>query len=136
MDRLIALTAGKLSAFTGNSGVGKSSLLNAIEPGFSLKVAQVSEKLGRGRHTTRHVELFRLTCGAEELDLELKERLPETFPEFRAHLGQCRFLNCSHTKEKGCAILAAVKAGEIPRSRHRNYVRLYHELKNVKAWEK
>ena len=149
LDRLTELISGKLSAFTGNSGVGKSSLLNAIEPGFSLKVAAVSEKLGRGRHTTRHVELFRLSCGAEvidtpgfssfdaaELDLELKERLPETFVEFRPYLDQCRFINCSHTKEKGCAVLAAVKAGEIPRLRHRNYSRLYDELKNIKAWDK
>ena len=149
LDRLAELISGKLSAFTGNSGVGKSSLLNAIEPGFSLKVATVSEKLGRGRHTTRHVELFRLSCGAEvidtpgfssfdaaELDLELKERLPETFAEFRPYLAQCRFINCSHTKEKGCAVLAAVKAGEIPRRRHRNYSRLYDELKNIKAWDK
>lgn len=149
VDSLAAAIAGKVSAFTGNSGVGKSSILNALQPGFRLDVGEVSEKLGRGRHTTRHVELFRLSCGAEvidtpgfssfdaaELDLELKERLPETFAEFRPYLGQCRFINCSHTKEKGCAVLAAVKAGEIPRRRHRNYSRLYDELKNIKAWDK
>ena len=115
------------SAFTGNSGVGKSSILNAVEPGFSLQVAQVSEKLGRGRHTTRHVELYRLSCGGfvidtpgfssfeeAELGLALKERLPETFLEFRPYLEKCRFVGCSHTREKGCAVLAAVKEGSIP----------------------
>lgn len=144
---LTGLISGKLSAFTGNSGVGKSSLLNAIEPGFSLRVAEVSQKLGRGKHTTRHVELYRLTCGAEvidtpgfssfeaeELDLKLKERLPETFIEFRPYLDQCRFVGCSHTKEKGCAILTAVRSGEIQRSRHQSYVRLYDELKDLRAW--
>lgn len=141
--------SGKLSAFTGNSGVGKSSILNAIEPDFSLQVGTVSEKLGRGRHTTRHVELHRLTCGAEvidtpgfssfdaqELDLELKERLPETFLEFRPYLDRCRFVGCSHTKEKGCAVLQAVRAGEIPPSRHDSYVRLYQELKDIAAWKR
>ena len=149
MGDLVPLIAGKLSAFTGNSGVGKSSSLNALEPDFGLSTAAVSEKLGRGRHTTRHVELFTLRCGArvvdtpgfssfdaEELDLELKERLPETFVEFRPYLGQCRFVGCSHTKEKGCAVRAAVKEGTIPRSRHDSYVRLYEELKQVKAWER
>ena len=144
---LTALISGKLSAFTGNSGVGKSSLLNAIEPGFSLRVAQVSQKLGRGRHTTRHVELYRLSCGAEvidtpgfssfdaqELDLELKERLPETFVEFRPYVGSCRFVGCSHTREKGCAVLAAVKRGEIPPSRHQSYLRLYEELRELRVW--
>ena len=149
MGDLVPLIAGKLSAFTGNSGVGKSSILNALEPDFGLSTAAVSEKLGRGRHTTRHVELFTLRCGArvvdtpgfssfdaEELDLELKERLPETFVEFRPYLGQCRFVGCSHTKEKGCAVRAAVKEGTIPRSRHDSYVLLYEELKQVKAWER
>ena len=147
VDALMALMAGKLSAFTGNSGVGKSSLLNAIEPGFSLQVNEVSQKLGRGKHTTRHVELYRLTCGAEvidtpgfssfdaqEMDLELKEHLPESFVEFRPRLGQCRFVGCSHTKEKGCAVLAAAKEGEIPKSRHESYVRMYNELKDLRAW--
>ena len=141
--------SGKLSAFTGNSGVGKSSILNAIEPDFSLQVGTVSEKLGRGRHTTRHVELHRLTCGAEvidtpgfssfdaqELDLELKERLPETFLEFRPYLDRCRFVGCSHTKEKGCAVLQAVRAGEIPPSRHDSYVRLYEQAKQIPDWER
>ena len=145
---LIPLLQGKLSAFTGNSGVGKSSILNAIEPSFSISTGEVSEKLGRGRHTTRHVELFTLKCGARvvdtpgfssfdgaELNLEWKEHLPETFPEFRPYLDQCRFVGCSHTKEKGCAVLQAVKDGRIPKSRHTSYVRLFQELKDVKAWE-
>lgn len=147
IQELIGLLRGKLSVFTGNSGVGKSSLLNAVQPDFSLKVAEVSQRLGRGKHTTRHVELYRLDCGgevidtpgfssfdAQDLDLELKERLPEAFVEFRPYLDRCRFVGCSHTKEKGCAVLRAVKAGEIPRSRHESYVRLYNELKELRAW--
>lgn len=147
IPELCDMLTGKLSAFTGNSGVGKSRILNAVEPGFSLQVAQVSEKLGRGRHTTRHVELYSLSCGGYvidtpgfssfeegELGLELKERLPETFVEFRPYLGECRFVGCSHTREKGCAVLAAVKAGQIPKSRHQSYLRLCDELKDLRSW--
>ena len=142
------LLSGKLSTFTGNSGVGKSSILNRLDPHFSLKVGEVSQALGRGRHTTRHVELFRLPNGAEimdtpgfssfeaeELNWELKQRLPETFLEFRPYLGQCRFVGCSHTREKGCAVLEAVRHGDIQKSRHQSYLRLYEELKPLKEWE-
>jgi len=147
MEQLIPLITGKLSAFTGNSGVGKSSILNQIDPHFDLMVGEVSEKLGRGRHTTRHVELFRLACGAEvidtpgfssfdadELNLELKAVLPETFREFRPYLDHCRFIGCSHTKEKGCAVRAAVKDGSISKVRHNSYLRLYEELKELREW--
>ncbi len=147
IDELIPLISGKLSAFTGNSGVGKSSILNSIEPGFSLRVDAVSEKLGRGKHTTRHVELYRLACGAEvidtpgfssfdgtELGLELKEKLDQCFVEFRPYLDDCRYVGCRHTKEKGCAVLRAVKDGEIAKSRHSSYLRMAEELKDLKAW--
>ena len=148
IEDLKPLIAGKLSAFTGNSGVGKSSILNALDPAFHIQVGDVSQALGRGRHTTRHVELFRLACGADvvdspgfssfetdELNLELKHRLPETFVEFRPYLDRCRFVGCSHTKETGCAVLEAVRAGEIQRSRHASYVRLYEELKPLQEWQ-
>ncbi|MBQ6208005.1 MAG: ribosome small subunit-dependent GTPase A [Oscillospiraceae bacterium] len=148
IEDLKTLLIGKLSAFTGNSGVGKSSILNAIDPAFQLKTGGVSDALGRGRHTTRHVEIYRLSCGGEvidtpgfsafeteELNLELKARLPETFPEFRPYLSECRFVGCSHTKEKGCAVLDALRRGEIQPSRHASYVRLYEELKPLREWQ-
>lgn len=148
LEELIPLISGKLSAFTGNSGVGKSSILNALDPAFHLQVGEVSDALGRGRHTTRHVEMYHLACNAEvvdspgfssfeteELNLELKHHLPETFQEFLPYLDSCRFVGCSHTKEKGCAVLAAVQRGELQRSRHDSYLRLYEELKPLKNWE-
>ena len=140
---------GKLSVLTGNSGVGKSSLLNALAPHFNLPVGEVSKALGRGRHTTRHVEMFPLdeatyaidtpgfsSFDAQSLEWELKQHLPVTFPEFAPYLDGCRFVGCQHVKEKGCAVLQAVKDGKIPQSRHRSYIRLYEELKPLKEWEK
>ena len=141
--------SGKISAFTGNSGVGKSSILNALEPGIALKTGDVSQRLGRGRHTTRHVELFRLSCGGavadtpgfssfdpDLLELGRKEQLQDTFREFAPYRGQCRFPDCAHRREKGCAVLAAVKAGEIAPSRHQSYLRLYDQAKSIPDWER
>ena len=149
ISELSAAINGKLSAFTGNSGVGKSSILNALEPDFHLRVGEVSNKLGRGRHTTRHVELFRLKNGAivadtpgfssfdaEEMELRRPEELQYTFREFAPYLEHCRFTGCSHVKEKGCSVLEALKRGEIAPSRHASYVRLYQQAREVPEWER
>ena len=149
LEQLRALIAGKVSAFTGNSGVGKSSILNALEPGIALETGAVSEKLGRGRHTTRHVELIRLSCGALvadtpgfssfELDREelcRKEELAGRFPEFAPYLGGCQFQDCAHIKEKGCAVRQAVREGKIPKSRHDSYIRLYEQARQIPDWER
>ena len=149
LDEVKQWINGRLCAFCGNSGVGKSSVLNRLLPELHLPVGEVSKALGRGRHTTRHVELFALGGGTyvidtpgfssfdtEEMDLELKAHLPETFPEFAPYVDQCRFTGCTHTKEKGCRVLQAVQDGDIPASRHRSYLRLYDELKDLRAWQK
>lgn len=148
MEKLREAIAGKLNVFTGNSGVGKSSILNTLSPEFHLPVGEVSKALGRGRHTTRHTEMFALdkdtyvidtpgfsSFDTEELNWELKENLPECFPEFLPYLQDCRFVGCQHAKEKGCAVLQAVKEGKIPKSRHSSYLRLHEELKDLKAWQ-
>lgn len=148
VEALRLLLQGRLSAFTGNSGVGKSSLLNRIQPGFALPTAEVSEKLGRGKHTTRHVELFSLgedtfvadTPGFASFELEMmepipKERLQFDFREFQPGIGRCRFPDCSHRKEPDCAVRALTDAGEIPETRYRSYLRLYELSAQHKPWE-
>uniref|UniRef100_UPI003FF0E737 ribosome small subunit-dependent GTPase A n=1 Tax=Candidatus Fimivicinus sp. TaxID=3056640 RepID=UPI003FF0E737 len=145
--QLKALLPGKLSAFTGNSGVGKSSLLNCLDASLQLPTGEISDKLGRGRHTTRQSEIFHLagglvadTPGFSSLDLEKsevirKDKLPFCFPEFLPYLGRCRFSSCTHTKDKGCAVLRAVADGEIEQRRHESYVSLYEAVKDLKEWE-
>ena len=134
-------------ALTGNTGVGKSSLLNCIAPELELATSHISDKLGRGRHTTRTVELYELfggyiadTPGFSSLDFEnseiiIKENLPFCFPEFEEYIGQCKFVSCAHIGEKGCAVCAAAKEGRIPDSRLESYKMMYDEVKDYKEWQ-
>lgn len=148
IEALAARIRGKTVAFTGNSGVGKSSVLNRIAPDFAAKTGEVSEKLGRGRHTTRHVELCSLADGTglidtpgfssfdtDQMEIILKENLQYSFPDFEPYLGKCRFDDCSHRKEPDCAVRGAVEAGEIEPSRYDSYLRLYEKSSQVKLWE-
>ena len=148
IDELRAAISGKLSAFTGNSGVGKSSILNALCPELKLAVGEVSEKLGRGRHTTRHIELYCLGNGTfvadtpgfssfdtERMDLVLKDQLQYAFSDFAPYLGKCQFQDCAHLKEPGCAVRAALERGEIEPTRYESYKRLYEMAKEIKPWE-
>ena len=140
-EKLRELIEGKFCAFVGNSGVGKSSLLNALYPELLLKTAEISKKLGRGRHTTRQVELFKIggnyvadTPGFSAVELENycdipREELDLAFREFREPRCKCRFSDCRHVKETGCAVKKAVEDGEIAESRYNSYLRLLEEKK-------
>lgn len=147
---------GRISAFSGASGVGKSTLLNALFPTLALATGDVSRKIQRGKHTTRHVELYPLkdlfgeegydgfiadTPGFSMLDPTIYDdytvdELPYTFREFRPYLGECKYTKCTHTKEEGCAVLCAVNEGKIPHSRHESFLELHGILKNIHAWDK
>lgn len=148
MEALRTLIDGKICAFTGNSGVGKSSILNRLLPGAAIPTGAVSEKLGRGKHTTRHVELYALggdtfvadTPGFASFDVEMmtpipKEQLQYDFIDFAPYLGRCRFNDCAHLKEPGCAVTQALAQGELMPSRYRSYVRLYELSAQHKSWE-
>ncbi|MDR1630365.1 MAG: ribosome small subunit-dependent GTPase A [Oscillospiraceae bacterium] len=138
---------GKIYAFAGNSGTGKSTLINRLDPSLGLETGEVSEKLGRGRHTTRQVELFHFLSGflvdtpgfssfeLDRTDLILKEDLADSFTEFAEYSGQCRFTGCAHLGEKGCAVCRAVDEGKIPRSRYKSYAAMYEEVKDIKEWQ-
>ena len=148
VEELRSLISGKLTAFTGNTGVGKSSMLNALCPELGLATGEVSEKLGRGRHTTRHVELYRLgedtyvadtpgfsSFDTEQMDVILKENLQYAFPDFAPYLGECQFHDCSHRAEPGCAIRAALETGAIEKTRYESYLRLYEKASQIKQWQ-
>lgn len=149
MEELRELLKGKVSAFSGNSGVGKSSILNSLEKNMSLATGEISEKLGRGRHTTRHIELFPLAIGGfvadtpgfaafeeDRLEIQRKEELASTFIEFLPFIEECQFKDCAHIKEKGCRILEAVEKGIVLPSRHESYIRLYEQAKLIPDWQR
>ncbi|MBP3332671.1 MAG: ribosome small subunit-dependent GTPase A [Clostridia bacterium] len=144
----------KISAFAGASGAGKSTLMNSLFPSLGIATGEVSQKIGRGRHTTRHVELFPMstlvgtgsgffadTPGFTMLDFVRfdffdKEDLPATFREFSEHIGKCKYTKCTHTREEGCSVLEAVKNKSIPKSRHESYIDLFNVLKEKHKWDK
>lgn len=141
------LTADKINAFTGNSGVGKTTLLNSLDTTLNRSTGEISDKLGRGRHTTRQAELFK-TCGGyvidtpgfssfefEKNDYIKKEDLAYCFREFREYVGDCKFTSCTHINDKGCAICEAVNNGIISKSRHSSYIAMYEQAKKIKEWE-
>ena len=147
IEQVKEMIKGGITVFTGNTGVGKSSLLNSIDSRFSIETGEISSKLGRGRHTTRDVTLHKIsdfyvadTPGFSSLDIEsgeliMKDDLPYCFPEFTDYLGKCRFSSCTHTVDKGCKILDAVENGIIHESRHLSYVTMFNEVKNIKEWQ-
>ena len=148
VEKLRSLIKGKLTAFTGNSGVGKSSILNRLCPQLELPTGEVSEKLGRGRHTTRHVELYDLgeetyvmdtpgfsSFDTDQMDVILKENLQYAFPDFGTYIGKCRFDDCSHRREPDCAVRAALESGAVQPTRYDSYLKLYEKASQIKLWE-
>ncbi len=148
IEELRELIRGKVAAFSGNSGVGKSSVLNCLDNRLQIQTGEVSEKLGRGRHTTRHIELFALgedtyvadtpgfsSFDTEQMEIILKENLQYAFPDFAPYLGRCQFHDCAHLKEPGCSIIRALQDGELAPSRYESYVKLYEKAKEIRLWE-
>ncbi len=147
IDDVKAVLNGKISALTGNSGVGKTSLINNLDSSLDLKTAHISKKLGRGRHTTRLAELYRV-CGGfvvdtpgfssfeiDKDDIIMKDELPYCFRDFSEYIDKCKFFpSCTHTADKGCAVIEAVNEGKISKSRHNSYVQLYNSVKDIKEW--
>lgn len=146
-DGVLRFIEGKVTAFVGNSGVGKSSLMNVLFPELALETAHISKKLGRGRHTTRQVEMYKLaggyvadTPGFSTVETERYCRIPKgeldsAFREFGEFMTECQFKNCAHIKEKGCAVRAALAEGKIPQSRYDSYLRMYEEASKINDWE-
>lgn len=147
MDLLCSSLKGSVGAFSGNSGVGKSSILNFLFGSEKLATGEVSQKLGRGRHTTRHTELYPLPFGGYAADTpgfssvdyyigdyKFKENLICNFRDLKEYAGECRFTSCTHTSEKGCALREALKKGIIEQSRYASYVALFEELKDLRPW--
>jgi len=148
MDELMNFISDGLTVFAGSSGVGKSSLLNRLLPEAGVRTSFISRKIGRGRHTTRHVELFPNgrggyivdTPGFSDIDpvqmmLLDKKKLPDCFPEFAPYIGECRYDDCAHTHDDACAIRRAVEQGEIDRVRHENYIHIYDRISKLKDWQ-
>ncbi len=143
--------AGKTAAFAGASGVGKSTLLNALFPFLSLQTGEISRRIERGRHTTRRVELYPLTEPSDayiadtpgfsmldfvRFDFFTRDDVADTMREFEPYIGACRYKKCTHTREEGCAILEAVREGKIAESRHKSFVAMFDALKNKHEWSK
>ena len=138
---------GCLTALTGNSGAGKSTLLNAIDEKLELPTGEISEKLGRGRHTTRQAEIFHVadglvidSAGFSSIEFSgenifLANELEEYFKEFQQYNSNCRFSGCSHINTKGCAVINALENGYIKQNRYDSYVSMYNELKDIKSWQ-
>lgn len=147
LEHVKAAVEGKICAFTGNTGAGKSTLLNHIAPELELKTAEISRKLGRGRHTTRVSRLYKLFGGyiadtpgfssfeTMQYAVILKDELKYCFREFEEYEGKCRFADCNHIGEKGCAVAAAAENGDIAKSRYESYLEMFEEAKNIKEWE-
>ena len=141
---------GKIAAFAGASGIGKSTLMNALFPSLELSTSDISRKIERGRHTTRQVELFAISDGMDtgyladtpgfsmldfqRFDFFEVDDLVYTMRDFADYIGKCRYTKCSHTKEEGCAVLDAVKKGEICKCRHDSFLEIYEVLKQKKKW--
>ena len=148
VEELRELLRGKLTAFTGNTGVGESSMLNRLCPQLQLPTGEVSQKLGRGRHTTRHVELYCLeqdtyvadtpgfsSFDTDQMEVILKENLQYAFPDFGKFLGCCQFHDCTHRKEPGCAVRQAVEEHLVEPTRYDSYLRLYEKASQIKQWQ-